>query len=53
MTASMLYEDDILDEEGQGEFRSAVGRIGWVAKASKPDLVYDNLVLSMKLGCAI
>ena len=47
-----LQADEVLDDEGQGEFRSAVGRIGWVANASRPDLSYDHLVLSMKLGCA-
>ena len=49
------YGDDleaVLDEEGQADYRSAVGRIGWVANASRPDLAYDNLVLSMKLGTA-
>ena len=52
---SAFEGDDIdaeLNEEGQAEFRSAVGRIGWVANASRPDLAYDNLVLSMKLGNA-
>ena len=52
---SAFEGDDIdaeLNEEGQAEYRSAVGRIGWVANASRPDLAYDNLVLSMKLGNA-
>ena len=42
----------ILDEEGQAAFRAVVGRIGWVAGSSRPDLSYDNLVLSMKVGKA-
>ena len=41
-----------LDNEGQAEFRAVVGRIGWIANSSRPDLSYDNLVLSMKVGHA-
>ena len=44
--------DALLDDEGQGEFRSAVGRIGWVAGTSRPDLSYESLILSMKVGNA-
>ena len=44
--------DNLLDEDGQAEFRSAVGRIGWVANSSRPDLSYNNLILSMKVGNA-
>ena len=45
-------QDALLDEEGQADFRSVVGRIGWVANSTRPDLSYDHLVLSMKLGKA-
>ena len=47
------YENnDILNEDHQGEYRAVVGRISWVATTSRPDLAYDNLVLSTKLGNA-
>ena len=42
----------ILNEEWQSEFRAAVGKIGWLANISRPDLAYDNLALSTKLGKA-
>ena len=44
--------DSLLDDEWQAEYRAAVGRIGWLAKTSRPDLAYDNLILSMRLGDA-
>ena len=44
--------DTVLEEDQQAEFRAAVGRIGWVANSTRPDLAYDNLTLSMKLGNA-
>ena len=45
------YENnDILNEDHQGEYRAVVGKISWVATTSRPDLAYDNLVLSTKLG---
>ena len=52
-----LYEDsqdidNLLSEECQSDYRAAVGRIGWIANTSRPDLAYDNLVLSTKLGKA-
>ena len=42
----------MLGDEGQVEFRSIVGRIGYVANSSRPDLAFDNLVLSLRLGKA-
>ena len=51
-TPSASNLDDLLDDEGQSEFRTAVGRIGWVANSSRPDLAYDHLTLSMKVGKA-
>ena len=44
--------DSLLDDEGQGDFRAVVGKLGWVANTSRPDLAHDNLVLSTKLGNA-
>ena len=45
-------EDDLLTDNDQAEFRSVVGKVGWVANTSRPDLAYDHLVLSTKLGNA-
>ena len=44
--------DTSLDEDGQSDFRAVVGRIGWIAYSTRPDLSYDYMVLSMKLGNA-
>ena len=45
-------EDQLLDEEGQSEFRSILGRIGWLGNHSRPDLAFDHMALSTKLGNA-
>ena len=45
-------DQELLSKEDQGEFRTAVGKIGWVAQTSRPDLSYDHLTLSTKLGNA-
>ena len=34
--------DSLLDEEGQAEFRTIVGKIGWVANTSRPDLSFGK-----------
>ena len=39
--------DTALDEDGQSDFRAVVGRIGWIANSTRPDLSYDYLVLSI------
>ena len=44
--------DDLLDENGQSDFRSAVGRIGWISNSSRPDLAFNHLLLSTKIGSA-
>ena len=44
--------DTLLDEDGQAEYRTIVGRIGYVANSCRPDLAFDNLVLSLRLGKA-
>ncbi len=41
-----------MDEDGQSEFRSLLGRIGWLGNHSRPDLVFDHISLSTKLGKA-
>ena len=43
---------DTLIEEDQKEFRAIIGKIGWLSQTSRPDLAFDNLVLSTKLGNA-
>ena len=45
-------DDEIFDYEGQSEFRSLLGRIGWLGNHSRPDLVYDHMAMSTKLGKA-
>ena len=45
-------DQELLDEEGQKEYRSLLGRIGWLGSHSRPDLVYDHIALSTKLGKA-
>ena len=45
-------EDLTMDEDGQSEFRSLLGRIGWLGNHSRPDLVFDHISLSTKLGKA-
>ena len=45
-------DEQILDEDGQSEFRSLLGRIGWLGSHSRPDLVFDHISLSTKLGKA-
>ena len=38
--------------ENQTDFRAMVGRIGWLANNSRPDLCYDSIALSTKVGKA-
>ena len=45
-------DNDLLDEEGQSEFRSLLGRIGWLGNHSRPDLVFDHIALSTRIGKA-
>ena len=42
--------DDLRDADRQSEFRSVVGRIGWVSSSSRPDLAFHHLVLSTRIG---
>lgn len=44
--------NDLLDIDGQSDFRSAVGRIGWVSSSSRPDLAFHHLLLSTRIGHA-
>ena len=45
-------EEDVLDEEGQCEFRSVIGRLGWLGNHSRPDIVFDHIALSTRIGKA-
>ena len=45
-------ENDLMDEQGQEEFRGIVGKIGWLGGISRPDLAFDHVALSSKLGKA-
>ena len=44
--------DDLMDNESQEEYRGIVGKIGWLGGLSRPDLAFDNVMLSSKLGKA-
>ena len=44
--------ETVLDDTAQNEYRSVVGKIGWVASMSRPDLCHDHVALSTKLGKA-
>ena len=44
--------DELLNEDGQSEFRSMLGRIGWLGNHSRPDLAFDHISMSTKLGKA-
>ena len=43
---------NILNDEEQREYRRLVGRIGWLSNHSRPDLIFDYVSLSAKLGKA-
>ena len=45
-------DDEMLDDDGQSDFRGIVGKIGWLGGVSRPDLAYDHVVMSTKLGKA-
>ena len=44
--------DDIVSADSQVVFRELVGKIGWLANTSRPDLCFDKLILSTKVGKA-
>ena len=45
-------DHDLVSEEDQEEFCALIGRIGWIAGHSRPDLVFDHIFLSTKVGKA-
>ena len=47
-----LQGDELVNDDDQTEFRSLVGKLGWLAKNARPDLGYDSLVMSTKVGKA-
>ena len=48
------YSDakDLLSEKDQESFRGVVGKVGWLSNLSRPDVSFDTVVLSSKLGKA-
>ena len=42
----------LMCEEGQSDFRGVVGKIGWLADDSRPDVVFDHITPSAKVGQA-
>ena len=42
----------VVNEKNQEIFRGLVGKIGWLGGLSRPDVAFDNVVLSSKLGKA-
>ena len=47
-----LKGDELVDEDCQSQFRSLFGKLGWLAKNARPDLGFDSLVMSTKVGKA-
>ena len=37
-----LQNDEIVDEDSQADFRSMVGKLGWLAKNARPDLGFEH-----------
>ena len=44
--------EDVMDERGQKEFRSAVGKLLQVSYSSRPDPCFEGKALRMKYGKA-
>ena len=42
----------LVNENGQTTFRELVGKLGWLANTTRPDLCFDKLTLSTKVGKA-
>ena len=51
-TMQELRANDLVGDDSQDEFRAMVGRIGWLASNSRPDLCFDSVALSTKVGKA-
>ena len=47
-----LQGDQLVDVDSQCDFRSMIGKLGWLAKNARPDLGFDSLMLSTKVGKA-
>lgn len=45
-------DEDVMDEGGQCDFRSMIGRLGWLGSHSRPDIVFDHICLSTRIGKA-
>lgn len=45
-----LRNDEVVTEDLQDSFRSLAGKLGWLSKNARPDLSYDSLVMSTRVG---
>ena len=45
-------DEEVMNSDGQEDFRGVVGKIGWLGGISRPDLAHDHVLLSCKLGKA-
>ena len=39
-----------MTEDLQDSFQSLVGKLGWLSKNARPDISYDSLVMSTRVG---
>ena len=44
--------NEVMDQEGQTEFRSVVGKLAHIGQISRPDVVFEAKALSSKYGKA-
>ena len=45
-------KDQVLDADGQSEFRSIIAKLNTIGYQSRPDIIFDVKVLNMKVGKA-
>ena len=48
-TARKLKKDQVLNKEEHSQYRKLVGQLNWVARHTRPDIVFDAMELSMSL----
>ena len=48
-----LLLDDLLDEEGQGNFRSIAAKLSMLSVPSRPDIAFDSKIMTTKFGKAV
>ena len=49
----LLLLDNLLDEEGQGNFRSIAAKLSMLSVTSRPDIAFDSKIMTTKLGKAV